>query len=97
MARGFPQRNDASLNASETDSNLSGLIMHDLAHICVSCRTMTIFREAAAYPRRCGCCDAVIRQAPNSASFVGRPLFDDDDDDSFTLELGPASLDCSPF
>ena len=68
--------------------------MYDLAHACVSCRTITIFSTTAAYPRRCGCCDAVLRTLP-SGSFVARPV--DDDDDAFALELGPATIHAAPF
>jgi hypothetical protein len=72
--------------------------MHDLAHVCLSCRAMTIFGNEAPYPRRCGSCDAIIRAAPHSVSFVGRPVFvDDDEADRFTLELGPSSIECAPF
>jgi len=71
--------------------------MYDLAHICLTCRKMTVFAADAAYPRRCGCCDAIVRAAPDSVGFVGRPVLIDDDDDRFTLELGPASVECAPF
>jgi hypothetical protein len=69
--------------------------MYDLAHACLSCRTITIFAKDSAYPRRCGCCDTVLRAAPNT-DFVPRPAVHDDDD-AFTLELGPASIQAAPF
>jgi len=72
--------------------------MHDLAHVCTTCRTMTIFGKDAPYPRRCGCCDQVVRAAPSEAAFVARPVWDEDDEeDRFTLELGPAAMPCAPF
>lgn len=72
--------------------------MHDLAHICLSCRTMTIFGSDAPYPRRCGSCDAVVRDAPSSGTFLARPVLEDEDDaDLFSLELGPSSIECAPF
>lgn len=72
--------------------------MYDLAHVCVSCRTMTIFAGDASYPRRCGCCERVLRAAPDE-SFIARPAWRSaiDDDDTFALELGPASIDAAPF
>ena len=69
--------------------------MYDLAHVCLSCRTVTIFAKDAAYPRRCGCCDRVLRAAPNT-NFVARPALNHDDED-FTLELGPTSIPAAPF
>ncbi|MBI2391905.1 MAG: hypothetical protein HYV09_20105 [Deltaproteobacteria bacterium] len=73
--------------------------MYDLAHVCQSCRTMTIFSKEAAYPRRCGCCDAVLRPSPSGSAFVARPVWDDDDevDETFALELGPAAVTSAPF
>lgn len=73
--------------------------MHDLAHVCSTCRTVTIFSADAAYPRRCGRCDRVVREAPSASSFIARPAFFDDDetDDRFTLELGPVAMDAAPF
>jgi hypothetical protein len=73
--------------------------MHDLAHICLACRTITIFGSEAAYPRRCGSCDEIVREAPSSGRFLARPVFDEDDDDAerLTLELGPSSMECAPF
>lgn len=67
--------------------------MYDLAHVCISCRTITIFAKEASFPRRCGCCDAILRT--EGSSFVARPALDDDD--AFTLELGPASMSAAPF
>lgn len=70
--------------------------MYDLAHVCLSCRTMTIFAKDAAYPRRCGSCDEVLRaSAVPSAAFVARPALHDDE--AFTLELGPTSMHAAPF
>lgn len=73
--------------------------MYDLAHVCTTCRTMTIFATNAPYPRRCGCCDEVLRAAPSEGSFVARPVWDEEDelDERFTLELGPVSVPSSPF
>lgn len=72
--------------------------MYDLAHVCPSCRTITIFNNDAAYPRRCGACDAVVRASPSEARFVARPVWEDDEDDlRFDLELGPATMEAAPF
>lgn len=69
--------------------------MYDLAHVCTSCRTMTIFAKDASYPRRCACCDQVLREAPSASKFVARPAWDDDDD--YALELGPAEMSSAPY
>jgi hypothetical protein len=71
--------------------------MYDLAHACLSCRTVTIFAKDAAYPRRCGCCDSIVRAAPADPRLIARPVFDGDDDDRFTLELGPMAMQMAPF
>lgn len=73
--------------------------MYDLAHVCTTCRTMTIFAKEAAYPRRCGCCDELLRLAPSEGKFLARPVWDDEDDldDRFALELGPAAMGSAPF
>lgn len=72
--------------------------MYDLAHVCTTCRTMTIFAKDAPYPRRCACCDELLRAAPSEGKFVARPVWDDEDEDErFTLELGPATMSQSPF
>lgn len=72
--------------------------MYDLAHACPLCRTVTIFSADAPYPRRCGRCDHVVRDAPSGTRFVARPTFEDDDDhDRFELELGPDLMEAAPF
>jgi hypothetical protein len=73
--------------------------MNDLAHVCSSCRTMTIFGQEAPFPRRCACCDHVIRAAAYAGPFIARPVLDEEDelDDRFTLELGPLAMSTAPF
>jgi len=62
--------------------------MIDLAHLCLACRTVTIFHAGAPCPRRCGNCDAIVRTEP-----VDHPKEDDD----FVLELRSDSMDVAPF
>jgi hypothetical protein len=62
--------------------------MSDLAHACLSCRTITIFTSDAPFPRVCSACDAILRATP-----VPCP----EDDDEFVLELGPELVPCAPF
>jgi hypothetical protein len=72
--------------------------MNDLAHVCMSCRTLTIFGVDAPYPRRCCACDAILRAAPSGGTFCARPVWDDDEaDEGFALELGPAPMVSAPF
>jgi hypothetical protein len=69
--------------------------MYDLAHACLTCRTVTIFHAEAPYPRRCGRCDEVVRHAPSTV-----PTFLDEDaenDERFVLELRPETMDAAPF
>jgi hypothetical protein len=38
--------------------------MHDHGLFCDACGTVTLFEPESMYPRSCGRCDAVLRDAP---------------------------------